>query len=118
MGIYFDRGLVYYVIVSDDIHIPFDYTTRKFGGNKIAIEVLSTADTNTRLLKTKYYKSQSENWFHPLEFIKRVDLENDIELTDSEKSKLNYLLNDSRISKSIIEHGWYDRNSLSSTYSL
>jgi hypothetical protein len=112
MGLYYCRGVEYIIILK----------------NKAEIIILNSCKTDERLLKTKYYKNLENTWFDnsykynwcvPIATSTRDKIEPinfEIILTDEEKQLIKEKLVE--FNNDMEEHGWYDTNSISSTYEL
>lgn len=102
MGIYPDHGIAYLVETINGY-----------------ITIVSTQESNTRLLDSKYYKNRQQHWFemsniHKLIYNPKLITASDFEvsLTDFEKVKLQNVLQQEHVK----EHGWYEVGSIGTSY--
>ena len=101
MGIYFDHGLEYHVVL---------------GGKHVCIA--STRQTDARLLASKYYADRKASWFADCFVARCVKIEDadvDIMLTESERAKLDlHVVNVANVAN--VVNGWYDVVTVTDTY--
>ena len=103
MGMYADHGVEYWVVLK----------------NGERIRIASTKDTDERLLQSRFYADRKDTWLSGDTlygrgcFMDRITCDIDMVLTDQEKIKLDSLLQ--AHPHEIVDHGWFDVNSISST---
>ena len=103
MGVYTDHGIEYHVVCKD--------------GKRFI--VASTHDTDTRLLESKFYKVREGTWtsddmYRRGSYMNKIVAKNfDIELTQHEWASLEKVIG--QYHDVILEHGWYEVNSVSTT---
>jgi hypothetical protein len=104
MGIYFDHGVVYNVVLESGK----------------TITVVSTKQADERLLRSDFYQKQKEKWFdcytsYPPRKLPQIDAA-EFALSKDETSKLQSVL--SVHEGYVREHGWFEVNLMSDTYGL
>lgn len=101
MGLFVDRGVQYRLVLASGRVVVF----------------LSTKDTDARLVESEYYKSNCATWFS--DAYKRAESalyipEAPIDMTELEACELRARLS-SFAKDEVVQHGWYDVVSMSST---
>lgn len=130
MGIYPNHGLEYWI----EIDNSYDNETLKTFVERLKSEtnlnmyltklnnicVLSTARTDDRLVKSKYFNDRKSDWFHHRtcleewrEFIEEQSLV-DIQITESEMKIVNKIRE--QFNKHITSEGWFDVNTIGYSY--
>jgi hypothetical protein len=121
MGIFFNRGFEYLIIIDNDLidedikHLSVSPITQ-IGDYKF-ISVIPQKQTDTRLVTTRYFLTNEENWYHPSE-LKRLnpyDYE-DLIITNDESKLIDEIHSNELICKHMINSGWYDINYICTTY--
>ena len=99
MGIYFDHGIEYYIYISDQIK---------------PIILVNIKESNERLKMSDWFNTKKDNWFNSYYESKKIisDVNFDIELTTSEKFKLEMY----KILYPDAICNWYDVNVMHSNY--
>jgi hypothetical protein len=133
MGIYTNRGFEYLVIFKINPDISIEnlklLIKAKFNGDfpkmtcvlPNTVSIICQDTTDDRLIKTQYYKDNKPTWFHNarVSYTKLPpELITDFEETDKEKELIEYINNLDILKSSIVDHGWYDVNHVSTTYDL
>ena len=126
MGIYNQHSIEYILLLSDkfatiDIlkilkdNSIFLIIKRNEDTNERYIILTNLTCTDKRLTDSNYYKDNSKKWIDDYKsYTKKITEDIDIELNDKEKNFLNKILN---IMPEMIEsYGWYNENSVSTTY--
>ena len=102
MGIYYDHGIEYHVNTIDSNGCIKNFV------------IVSTKDSDVRLLNSDYFKNNINTWFTKYSEYK-CKIHNDIiKLTPKEEEYLQYVLE--KNSNSIIDHGFYEIITISTTY--
>jgi hypothetical protein len=80
------------------------------------LRILSQHQTDDRLIKSKYYLDRKDTWFSyegsGYEYIKKINNDPDIKLSDTEKNIIEYISNNCKSSY----HGWYEVNTITTSY--
>ena len=101
MGIYYNHGVVYEVVLLD--------------GKRITL--IDTCRSDGRLVDTSFFKRRESTWFTDrTPFLKKLSKEDSAELllTEEEYDRLQAAL--AVHGENVAEHGWYETNSFTDSY--